>query len=150
MTTIYKFLSELRSLDVQIWAEGYDLHYKAPKGRLTPELAAQLREHKSEIISFLDTTNNVNSSHLRPILPVEHQTKLPLSFGQQRLWFLTQLEPRSSVYNIPLAYRLRGLLNVTVLEQSLREIVRRHSILRTTFTSVDGQPVQVISPETDL
>ncbi|HEX2268089.1 MAG TPA: amino acid adenylation domain-containing protein, partial [Pyrinomonadaceae bacterium] len=68
----------------------------------------------------------------------------PLSFGQQRLWFLDQLEPDNPVYNIPAAIRLNGSLNVDALVHSLNELVRRHEVLRTTFTIVDGHPAQVI------
>ena len=57
----------------------------------------------------------------------------PLSIAQQRLWFLDQFEPGSVVYNIPAAVRLTGSLNVTVLEQSLNEVVGRHDVLRATF-----------------
>ena len=68
-----------------------------------------------------------------------------LSYGQQRLWFLHQLEPESAAYNIRVAQRLHGYLNVSALEQSLNEIVRRHESLRTTFSVIDGEPVQVIA-----
>ena len=68
----------------------------------------------------------------------------PLSFAQQRLWFLDQYEPDNVLYNIPVAIRLSGSLNVTALEQSLNEILRRHEALRTTFSIVDDRPVQVI------
>ena len=69
----------------------------------------------------------------------------PLSFSQQRLWFLDQYEPNSSVYNIPRALRLRGL-DVAALEQSLKEIVRRHEALRTTLSMLEAEPIQVIAP----
>ena len=74
------------------------------------------------------------------------QGPAPLSFAQQRLWFLNQLMPASPFYNIPVLSRLMGPLNVAVLERALGEIVRRHEALRTTFTTVEGQPVQVIAP----
>lgn len=70
----------------------------------------------------------------------------PLSFAQQRLWFLDQMEPNSSVYNVPIAYRLKGPLVVDALERSLNEIVRRHELLRTTFSFSGGRPVQRIAP----
>jgi alpha-ketoglutarate-dependent taurine dioxygenase len=70
---------------------------------------------------------------------------LPLSFAQQRLWFLHQLTPDSVMYNIATAARLTGELNRLALEQALSEIVRRHEVLRTTFTTIDGQPVQIIN-----
>jgi amino acid adenylation domain-containing protein/FkbM family methyltransferase len=69
----------------------------------------------------------------------------PLSFAQQRLWFLDQLEPESSAYNVSDAIRLTGRLNVAVLEQSLNEILSRHELLRTVFRAMDGQPVQLIA-----
>src|SRR5215211_4657012 len=67
-----------------------------------------------------------------------------LSFAQERLWFLDQLEPGRPTYNIPAAMRLTGPLHVMALERSLGEIVHRHEALRTTFTAADGHPVQVI------
>src|SRR4030095_13142735 len=74
----------------------------------------------------------------------------PLSFSQQRLWFLDQYEPNSSVYNIPSALRLAGKLNVPALEQSLKEIVRRHEALRTTLSMLEGQPIQVVAPSVNV
>jgi amino acid adenylation domain-containing protein len=71
---------------------------------------------------------------------------LPLSFAQQRLWFLHQLEPGSPAYNVPAAYLLKGPLDRAVLEECLAEVVRRQEALRTTFTTRDGLPVQVIAP----
>ena len=75
---------------------------------------------------------------------------LSLSFAQQRLWFLDQLEPESTVYNIPSAFHLNGALNVRALEQSLQEIVRRHEVLRTTFSMKAGRPIQLIVPNITL
>jgi NRPS condensation-like uncharacterized protein len=68
----------------------------------------------------------------------------PLSFAQQRLWFLDQYEPDNILYNLAAAIRLKGAFNVTALEQSLNEILRRHEVLRTTFSMVDDRPVQII------
>lgn len=70
---------------------------------------------------------------------------LPLSFAQERLWFLDQLEPGSAAYSDPTALRLRGTLDVASLERALSEIVRRHEVLRTTFTTIDGEPRQIVA-----
>ena len=72
--------------------------------------------------------------------------ELRLSFAQERLWFLNQLEPDNPFYNMSMALRLRGPLDTDALERSLNEIVRRHEALRTTFAAVDGEPVQLIAP----
>ncbi len=74
----------------------------------------------------------------------------PVSFAQQRLWFLDQFEPNSPFYNIPLAVRLRGPLDVSAFQQALNGLVERHETLRTTFGSVDNQPVQLIAPSGTL
>lgn len=71
---------------------------------------------------------------------------VPLSFAQQRLWFLDQLQPGNPVYNLPTAVRVNGRLDVAALEQTFTEIVRRHEILRTIFSTVVGSPQQIIAP----
>jgi hypothetical protein len=83
----------------------------------------------------------------RKISPQKEVNYFPLSSAQKRLWFLDKLIPNNPFYNVPAAVRIKGLLNVAVLEQSLNEIIRRHTILRTTFSEVNGNPVQVIAPE---
>jgi hypothetical protein len=75
---------------------------------------------------------------------------LPLSYAQQRLWFIEQLEPGTGLYNIPFALRVEGELEVKGLRWSVEEIVRRHEVLRTSFPEVDGLPVQQISDEIEL
>ena len=86
-------------------------------------------------------------SQRSPTIPRRSATELcPLSFAQQRLWFLDQIEPGNPAYNMHVALRLTGRLREEALEQSLNEILRRHEALRTTFRTVGGQPVQVISP----
>lgn len=69
----------------------------------------------------------------------------PLSFAQQRLWFLDQLSPGNPAYNLPAAVSLKGQLNIAALEQTFQEIIQRHEVLRTNFALVDGEAVQVIS-----
>ena len=74
----------------------------------------------------------------------------PLSFAQQRLWFLDQYEPDNILYNLPAAIRLHGALDVTALERSLNEILKRHEALRTTFAMVNDRPVQVVNEARDF
>ncbi|MBN3884995.1 MAG: condensation domain-containing protein [Nostoc sp.] len=143
--SIDELLLYLDSLNVKFRVDGDRLYCNAPQGVLSPDLSTQLRERKQEILKHL--TSSVN---LQPIVPVPRNTNLPLSFAQQRLWFLNQLEPNSTTYNLPFAVRLTGTLNMPALEQSLNEIVQRHETLRTTFALVNGQPIQVITPTLTL
>ncbi len=85
-------------------------------------------------------------------LPLERaprDSKLPLSFSQQRLWFLDQLEPGSPAYNMPAALRLRGTLEVATLRRVFAEVVRRHEVLRTRLVADAGQPHQVVDAPSD-
>jgi amino acid adenylation domain-containing protein/non-ribosomal peptide synthase protein (TIGR01720 family) len=148
MKNIEEFLSYISSLDIKLRINGDHLYCSAPQGVLTPDLSVQLQERKTEILKFLH--NFVFSSTDSPIFPVSRESNLPLSFAQQRLWFLNQLEPNSTAYNFPIAVRLTGILNVLALEQSLNEIVQRHEVLRTNFISVNGQPIQVINATSTL
>src|SRR5437764_220224 len=77
-------------------------------------------------------------------------SQLPLSFAQQRLWILDQLEPGSPFYNLPHPVRLSGRLDVAVLEASLNQVAQRHESLRTTFHEENGRPVQRIAERLDL
>src|SRR5437764_4964000 len=76
----------------------------------------------------------------------EEFNSFPLSFAQQRLWFLDQWVPANLAYNTPGAIRLTGALQLQGLQQSIATIISRHEILRTTFADVAGQPVQIIRP----
>lgn len=85
-----------------------------------------------------------------PQIVTKHKlSSAPLSFAQQRLWLLDKLYPGNTVHNISVAIRWKGLLNVRALEQSLAEILGRHETLRTTFTAVDGQPLQLFTSDSN-
>src|SRR5437667_6920395 len=78
-----------------------------------------------------------------------HET-VPLSFAQQRLWFLEQLEPGNPFYNIASALDITGKLGVAMLQRSFNELIRRHEILRTVFAASDGEPIQIINDPAPL
>ncbi|BAZ54100.1 amino acid adenylation domain-containing protein [Nostoc sp. NIES-4103] len=144
MKKIEEFLSDLCSQDIKLWVENDRLRCSAPKEALTPDIKAELAARKAEILAFISQANQALQSTSESIQPASHQGNIPLSFAQQRLWFLSRLEPDSSAYNIPAAVRLTGKLNIAALFQSINEIIRRHEILRTTVNVVDGEATQVI------
>ncbi|MCP3065857.1 amino acid adenylation domain-containing protein, partial [Myxococcus sp. K38C18041901] len=84
------------------------------------------------------------------LAPVSRTGVIPLSFAQQRLWFLDQLQPGTASYNLPAALRLKGSLDVAALRQSLRALVQRHEVLRTHFVVRDSQPIQLIRPDAEV
>jgi amino acid adenylation domain-containing protein len=81
-----------------------------------------------------------------PMERVDRAGELPLSFSQQRLWFVDQLEPGSPAYNVAKSFHVLGRLDAAALERALGEVVRRHEVLRTVFRAVNGRPVQVVLP----
>lgn len=158
MNTI-EFINNLRKLEINLFMEGERLRCNAPEGTLTPDLKSEISSRKAEIISFLHQVNNqTNASALRsssrlgviaPISRAENNTFF-LSFAQQRLWFINQLQPNSASYNIPLNLHFSGQLNIAALESSLQLLINRHEILRTNFIAVDGEPVQAIAATRDF
>ncbi|QSQ26356.1 amino acid adenylation domain-containing protein [Pyxidicoccus parkwayensis] len=98
----------------------------------------------------IDALPRASGHQVPPLVPRSQEGALPLSFAQQRLWFLEQLEPGGSAYNEAVLVRVDGSLDVGMLERCLREVVRRHAILRATFRDEAGTPVQRISSEVRL
>ncbi|MGH9932081.1 MAG: amino acid adenylation domain-containing protein, partial [Pyrinomonadaceae bacterium] len=92
----------------------------------------------------IEALRSVESSGTSSITPASRAGSVPLSFGQQSFWFLDSLTPATSLYNIFRALRLRGELNIPALQQALNGLMARHESLRTVFSSVNGQPVQVV------
>src|SRR6185369_8938469 len=97
-----------------------------------------------------DERANAQQLRLPAIGSISRNGRLPLSFAQQRLWFLEQLEPGSPLYNCPGGAHLRGELDVEAFERSLDDIMRRHESLRTSFATVMGEPVQIINNDLKL
>ena len=113
-------------------------------------MRAQIAERKAEILALLRRQSSTNRIAVPPIRRRAHGEPAPLSFAQERLWFLEQLQPESAAYNICRASRLLGNLSSPALEASLNEIVSRHETLRTAFRLIDGKPVQVVRPAEGL
>ncbi len=140
-----EFLSELLKFGINLWVEGDRLRYNSPEGALTPEIRAELTDRKAEIMAVLKQAALNKDAISQTILPISRDRDLPLSFGQQRLWFVSQLDKDSTVYNESLSLKIEGKLQFPILEKVFQEIWRRHEVLRTTFSVVNGSPVQVIN-----
>src|SRR5215470_2693911 len=107
----------------------------------------ELSEKKRRMIAYLlGKSKKETSDQTRAGISRLSAIVAPLSFAQQRLWFIEQFEPNTSAYHIGAALHLFGLLKVEALTQSLTEIIRRHEALRTRFSVRDGEPVQIVEP----
>ena len=145
-----EFLTSLRKSDITITVNGEGLQIDAPPGVITESLKIELKNRKKEILHFLRKTNNPVEKEEDRITPIARNKNIPLSPSQARMWSLTQLMPNDPSYNMHIAFTIEGTLDVQVLEKSLQEIIERHETLRTTFSIVDGDPVQIIAPKVIL
>ncbi len=143
---VAEFLSYLNSLDIKLWLEEEKLKYQAPQGAMTPEIKQEIGTRKPEILTFLRSARTPSKPVESVINPVARTEDLPLSFAQQRMWFLYQMDQQNSAYNEALTIRLTGRLNIDILEQTINAIIQRHESLRTTFPMVEGKPIQKVAP----
>ena len=145
-----QLIADLSLVGVKLWVDGEELRVRAPKGVLTLERRDLLKLHKAELVSRLRSNNMSASDTDLSLVRVSREQHLPLSFAQQQMWVLSELSPNSSLYNVPLALRLKGSLNVVALWQSFNEITQRYEALRTTFRKVNGQPIQAIASSLNI
>jgi amino acid adenylation domain-containing protein/FkbM family methyltransferase len=104
----------------------------------------------SEFAKRVEAGLNAKRPLSSPIIPVKREGVIPLSYAQNRLWVLNQLEPCSPYYNSPSALRMKGKLQIEALEKTLSEVVRRHDVLRTRFEEDHGRPLQVVMPAEEV
>ncbi len=148
MMTSAELLLELKRLNIKLELDGENLRINAPKGFLTENLKHQLKQNKAQLIELLQSSREADIQALPPLSTVERKTELPLSFSQQRFWFLDQFAPGLAAYNIPLGFRIKGVLNITALRDAFNGMIARHEILRTNFVVADSDAIQRI--HTDL
>lgn len=142
--TLDDLLQTLQQRDIQLWLDGDRLRYRAAKDAFTPELKAQIKAQKSAIITFLRQAQSSSQAQLPPIERIDRDGKLPLSFAQQRFWFLQQFEPDSTANNMPVVVRFQGAIDLEILHQSLKAVMDRQEVFRSRFPLVEGEPVVVI------
>jgi acyl carrier protein len=148
--SVEELMSYLGALDIKIWLDGERLRVSAPDQTLTPDLKTQLAEKKPEIVAFLNQLKRPLEATQQTIEKVKRDGPFELSFAQQRLWSLIELQAKGNVYNIPFAFHLRGELNILALKRSLHSIQQRHETLRTRFLTTDSIPYPDILDELDI
>jgi hypothetical protein len=123
-------------------ANGARLRVDAPKGALNENLRQRIAARKDSLLNLLRQGEATPRVAMAMIPRSRGDRPAPLSFAQERIWFVEQLAPGSAVFNLCRATRVRGTLNIAALEQSLNGILRRHDALRSKFLTVDGHAAQ--------
>ncbi len=139
MRSADELMKFLISNDIKLRSEDGRLKYNAPAGAVNDEIFAEIKEHKEALLNFISIQNK---DRIKPYLKKEF---IPLSFAQNRLWFLDKLEEDSFAYNLPFPVKIEGRLNTDAIFSALRYVLNRHSILRTSFPEKDGIPYQKIN-----
>lgn len=148
--TLDELLGYVSRNGIRLWTEGGRLRYQGPQSLLTPGLISQLAEHKAGLIGYLQKNRSSSPARQKPIRPLPDRSAYPLSFAQQRLWFLEQLEPGASIYNMPVAWQLKGELQAGTLRWAIGELVRRHQVLRTRIETVEGEGRAVVDNNLEM
>lgn len=146
MITIDDLMADLQHRNVALWLDGERLQFRAAKGALTPDLKAELQRRKPELIRFLQEAQNRTRSQLPPFRILDRQDSLPLSFAQQRFWFLQQFEPDSPINNMPVVLRFNGDLDIDLVKKSIYLVAEHQEVFRTRFPAVNGEPIAVVEP----
>src|SRR6185295_2285831 len=141
--SIAEILGRCTQHGITLSLSGDDLKAASVNGAIRGDIAVMLRERKADIVRFLASVAGVESRR-SAIESLSDRNSLPLSYAQQRMWFLNQYTGPSSVYNISLALRLSASLNVDALRRALETIHARHEVLRARFESQGGEAVQII------
>ncbi len=141
-----EFIQALNQLGIQLSVKDGNLAVKAPKGVVTPSIKAQLTQQKPKIIEWINQQTPLKQ-HSQSIAPANRSETQFISVSQQSLWRHERLYPGSSVYNLSIAFKLYGNLDMEALIKSAKHIVNRHESLRTTFIKAGKEAIQTIHPE---
>lgn len=149
--TPLQLLGKLGANGIKLWLDDNEqLRFKAPKGAMTESLKADIIAQKPNLIALLQETTNTPTVSIRSIKR-QVNAEYPLSFSQERFWFLDRLEPGNASLHIPAALRLQGNIDLKVLETAFNALIERHESLRTYFVSdKDHQVSQKVAPSLSI
>lgn len=151
MSQVAALLKQLGELGIRLFLDRGQLQFNAPKGVMTPALMTQLKANKDALIILLQQADMSSQTLTEPLLPLNLSGPVQLSYAQQRLWFLFNLEGATPTYNILLGSRFKGQWDVDVLTRSFQYLMMRHDCLRTTFTeNSQGIAEQIVHDSLEL
>jgi amino acid adenylation domain-containing protein/non-ribosomal peptide synthase protein (TIGR01720 family) len=153
MISINALLNSAAQAGVFLYLEDGKLKYSVKKGNFPQELKTAIIANKAQIVEALAKMQEQKQfikDKIPPIEIIDSHDNIPLSFSQQRLWFIDELQGASPEYNIPSAFSLRGQLKIAAFEQAVHCIIERHMVLRTVIKLIDGQVEQQVRTQFDL
>ncbi|MEM9777014.1 MAG: condensation domain-containing protein, partial [Chloroflexota bacterium] len=133
--TLISLLKDLKNKDIKLWLDGDTIQYKVGDGEPPEYLQTQIETHKADLVQILS-----RSQKTRQIEKVSRDGWLPLSYAQEGVWYLEQLNPGTTAHNMSSTWMLNGELDEGLLQGALTQITARHEVLRSAFQVVDGQP----------
>lgn len=144
-----QFLKQLQNLGIKVWAEGDQLRVRASAARLSDEIKRELQARKPELLVLFAQLSHPGVAS-PDLVRVDRSRPIAPTYAQQRLWFLDRFQPGVPNYNINDHIEINHGINIAALERAVKELVRRHEVLRTSFPAVDGAPVQLINPAAEV
>ncbi|PHM30296.1 non-ribosomal peptide synthetase [Xenorhabdus innexi] len=153
MKSAVQIINEALSQGITLFVADNRLQYETHRDSIPSELLSEWKLYKQELINFLNQVNSEeeHGAHWLQDIPRDgHAEHYPLSFAQQRLWFIDQLNGGSPQYNCTGDFRLREPMNIKAFEAAIKALLERHEVLRTHFTIIDNEPRQLIVTEYDL
>ncbi len=142
---MYKLLNLFKQRNIKVSVDNGQLKTLAAPGAIDADLAKEIRNNKFELIEFLQQNQlNNEQAEIFNISKAPSLQHYPLSFAQQRIWFIDQTEGQSAHYNMPSVIPFPGAINIMAFQKALNTIVKRHEILRTNYFEVDGKAVQKV------
>ncbi|MES2296356.1 MAG: amino acid adenylation domain-containing protein, partial [Pseudomonadota bacterium] len=153
---MFEVINTLSDAGIFVFVEDGKLKTRSDANVITPDIVTLIKANKDDLIAYLSKAEQAGASEHdgqapQQVIVARHQDSARLSFGQQRLWLLDQIDGGSAHYNMPGALRLRGALNLDALTRALNSILARHQSLRTCFAvDADGQASQHVQPLRDI
>ncbi len=148
--SLQNLFTEFNKTGIQFHLASEELEIDYPEGALTSEIIASIRENKQAIIEWLRAGENNVVSLLTPLPKAEHKTYYSLSSAQKRLYFVQQLNPSSTSYNMPLIMTLDASIDISKMESVFIQLLRRYESFRTSFIKFNGEPVQNIREDIEF
>ena len=141
------FVDDLREAGIRVWLDAGELRFHANDAAVAPTLLAELTERKAALTEFLRRANEAARTSAPLTRRRGTREFAPLSFAQERMWFLQRLAPDSAAYNMPIVIRIDRAPNLSTLEQSIAGVAQRHDVLRMTVATDGEAPIMRIARE---